>query len=239
VKAEPKVRTNEAIVLLHGMGRSRVSMALLGRRLRRRGYEVHLFGYNARGPTLDDLSRTLQGFIEERVAAPAYHLVGHSLGNVIVRNGFRFRYRPTLLRIVMIAPPNGPAVLASRLRDNRLYRWWTGDSGQRVGDVDFYRTLPVPDVEFGIIAGDRGHRVGFDEPNDGVVQVGSTRLEGMRDWIVLHHTHTLIMLARDTSELCLRFLRTGRFEVSPPEARPPYSRSRRARRRSASDATGL
>lgn len=206
--------TKQAVVLLHGMGRSWVSMALLGRRLSRQGFEVHLFGYRSRRPTLDDLSRSLQSFIERRVQAPAYHLIGHSLGNIIVRNGFRFRYRPTLSRIVMLAPPNGPAALASSLRDNRLYRWWTGDSGQKLGDVEFYRELPVPSVEFGVIAGDRGHRIGFDEPNDGVVRVANTRLVGMSDWTALHHTHTLIMLARDTSEHCLRFLRTGRFQES-------------------------
>lgn len=207
---------NEAVVLLHGMGRSWVSMSLLGRRLHRQGFEVHLFGYSPRLPTLDDLSRSLQSFIEQRVEAPVYHLIGHSLGNIIVRNGFHFRYRPTLVRIVMLAPPNGPAALASSLRDNRLYRWWTGDSGQKLGDVEFYRELPVPSVEFGIIAGDRGHRIGFDEPNDGVVRVDNTRLAGMSDWLVVHHTHTLIMLARDTSEYCLRFLRTGRF-LDPAE----------------------
>ncbi len=201
----------EAVVLLHGMGRSWVSMALLGSRMSRAGYEVHLFGYSPRRPTLVELSRSLQGFIEECVEAPAYHLIGHSLGNIIVRNGFHFRYRPVLSRIVMIAPPNGPAALASSLRENRLYRWWTGDSGQRLADEEFYRTLPVPTVEFGIIAGDRGHRIGFEDPNDGVVRVANTRLEGMSDWIALHHTHTLITLARDTSEHCLTFLRTGRF----------------------------
>jgi triacylglycerol lipase len=202
----------EAVVLLHGMGRSWVSMALLGHRLSRHGYEVHLFGYSPRRPTLDQLSLELQRFIEERVEAETYHLIGHSLGNIIVRNGFRFRYRPSLSRIVMLAPPNGPAALASSLRENRLYRWWTGDSGQKLGDVEFYRTLPVPTVAFGVIAGDRGHRLGFEEPNDGVVRVENTRLDGMRDWLVLHHTHTFIMLSADTADHCLRFLRGGRFQ---------------------------
>jgi hypothetical protein len=38
----------------------------------------------------------------------------------------------------------------------------------------------------------------------------------MRDWIVVHHTHTLTMLAADTAELCVRFLEAGSFD-SPPE----------------------
>ncbi len=193
------------------MGRSWISMSLLGHRLKRRGYETHLFGYHPRRPTLDDLSIALRRFVSDRVRAPVYHFIGHSLGNVIVRHGFREGFRPGLGRIVMLSPPNRPARLAGNLRENRLFRFWTGDSGQKLGDAEFYRTLPVPPVEFGVIVGDRGHHVGFDEPNDGVVSVEGAKLPGMSDFIVLHHTHTLIMMARDTAELCHRFLESGRF----------------------------
>ena len=202
---------SEAVVLLHGMGRSWLSMALLGHRLTRDGYEVHLFGYSPRAASLDDLTRRLQTAVLEQVEAPTYHLIGHSLGNIIVRNGFDGGYRSGLGRVVMLAPPNGPAALASRLRHSRLYRWWTGDSGQKLGDELFYRTLPVPNVPFGVIAGDKGHGLTFDEPNDGVVRVANTKLAGMADWIVVHRTHTFIMLASDTHALAVRFLRTGRF----------------------------
>ncbi|MGH9390220.1 MAG: esterase/lipase family protein [Vicinamibacteria bacterium] len=193
------------------MGRSWISMALLGHRLKRRGYETHLFGYRPRRPTLDELSRALRSFVGERVRASVYLFIGHSLGNVIVRNGFREGFRPGLGRIVMLAPPNGPAKLAGNFRENRLFRFWTGDSGQKLGDAEFYRALPVPTVEFGVIAGDRGHHLGFDEPNDGVVSVEGAKLEGMSDFVVLHHTHTLIMMASDTAELCQRFLENGSF----------------------------
>ncbi len=203
--------SSEAVVLLHGMGRSWVSMALLGHRLKRAGYEIHLFGYSPRRATLDELSGGLQTLIEEKVEARSYHLIGHSLGNIIVRHGFRQNYRSGLERIVMLAPPNGPAVLASSLRHNRLYRWWTGDSGQKLGDRAFYQTLPTPSVDFAVLAGDRGHRLAFDEPNDGVIRVENTKLDGMTAFKVLHRTHTFIMLSGETFELCERFLRTGAF----------------------------
>ena len=195
------------------MGRSWLSMALLGLRLRGLGYEIHLFGYSPRRASLDTLTDCLRKVVTEDVRAPRYHLVGHSLGNIIVRNGFRKGYRPGLARIVMLAPPNGPAALASGLRHARLYRWWTGDAGQKLGDEAFYAELPIPSVEFGVIAGDKGHRFGFDEPNDGVVRVANTKLEGMADWIVVHRTHTFIMVAADTFELTARFLRSGRFRA--------------------------
>lgn len=186
-------------------------MALLAFRFRRRGYEVHHFGYRPRHQTLDELSDRLQKLVRDRVEATRYHFIGHSLGNIIVRHGFRRGYRRELGRIVMLAPPNGPASLASSLRGNALYQWWTGDSGQKLGDEAFYRDLPVPVTEFGVVAGDLGPVFTFGEPNDGVVRVENTKLGGMKDFVVVHHTHTLIMMAADTFELSARFLETGSF----------------------------
>jgi len=203
----------EAVVLLHGMGRSWVSMTLLAFRLKRAGYETHLFGYNPRVETLDELTARLHDVVIENVRAPSFHFVGHSLGNIIVRNGFRNGFRPGLGRIVMLAPPNGPAALAGALRQSKVYQWYTGDSGQKLADDAFFRSLPVPSVDFGIIAGDRGHRIAFRDANDGVVRVENTKLAGMRDWVLVHHTHTFIMMAKDTYTLCSRFLNTGSFEA--------------------------
>ena len=89
----------------------------------------------------------------------------------------------------------------------------TGDSGQKLSSEAFYKSLPVPKVEFGVIAGDRGQRLTFKEPNDGIVTVASTKLPEMKDWILLHHTHTFMMNSRDTAECCVRFLQSGRFSA--------------------------
>jgi hypothetical protein len=112
----------------------------------------------------------------------------------------------------MLAPPNQPAELAQNFADNPLYQWITGDSGQKLADPEFYARLPVPPVEFGIIAGDKGQTISFDEPNDGVVKVENTKLPGAADWIVVRRTHTFIMTAEDTFEYCRRFIETGKFE---------------------------
>jgi hypothetical protein len=212
VTNEETSEPTESVVLLHGMGRTRGSMALLAWRFDETGYAAHNFPYNERESSLDELSDELHSYIHERVRTPTYHLIGHSLGNVIIRNGFRKSYRGGLKRIVMLAPPNRPARLAQALEDNPLYEWITGDSGQKLADPDFYEVLPVPNVEFGVIAGNKGQRISFEEPNDGVVLVESTKLEGMSDWIVLDRIHTFIMNAEETFEYSRRFLETGSFQ---------------------------
>ena len=207
----PGPKIEQSVVLLHGMGRTRASMAALASRFERAGYVAHNYAYSQRTSSLDELSDELHQFINERVSTSRYHLVGHSLGNIIIRNGFKRKYREGLIRIVMIAPPNRPAELAQFFEGNIVYRWITGDSGQKLADPAFYESLPVPSVAFGIIAGSKGHRIGFEEPNDGVIKVETTKLFGASDWIVLDHTHTFIMIAPDTFEYCRRFLETGSF----------------------------
>jgi hypothetical protein len=204
--------TPETVVLLHGMGHTRVSMLVLSKRLTVAGYRVANFPYNHAFNSLDQISRELVESIESDAEIGRYHLIGHSLGNVIIRNAFHVGYPPGLGRIVMLAPPNRPVRLAEHLKGFALYRWITGDSGQRLSDEDFYRELLVPDVEFGVIAGDKGHSITFDEPNDGVIAVATTKLDGMADFLVLHHTHTFIMNSSDTFDHCVAFLRNGHFE---------------------------
>jgi len=206
------VKKDATIVLLHGQGRTRLSMLVLCKRLRSAGYQTLNFPYNQTIHSLDEISGQLVEFIGQKMKTSDYHLIGHSLGNVIIRNAFRKDYPAGLGKIVMLAPPNQPAHLARRLKKNLIYWVFTGDSGQKLSEEKFYRDLPIPRVPFGVIAGDKGQSLTFSEPNDGVVTVESTKLEGMADWILLHHGHTFIMNCKDTFEHCKRFIESGRFK---------------------------
>ncbi|TPW20474.1 MAG: hypothetical protein FD126_1643 [Elusimicrobia bacterium] len=200
------------VFLVHGMGRTRASMALLQHRLSRAGYRTVNVPYNQTTQTLEEITARLRKTVAAESGKGPYHLVGHSLGNVVIRNGFKEGFAPGLGRVVMLAPPNAPARLARKLKDFLPYRWVTGDSGQRLADPEFYATLPTPSVEFGVLAGDRGQSLTFSEPNDGIVAVSETRLEGMKDFRVLHRSHTFLMNAPEAAAQCLAFLKTGRFD---------------------------
>ena len=78
----------------------------------------------------------------------------------------------------MVAPPNHPPKLARILRGCPPFRIWAGDSGKQLASEAFYASLPAPDVPFGVIAGNKGQCLTFDGPNDGIVTVESTRLDG-------------------------------------------------------------
>lgn len=187
-------------------------MLILSKRFKGAGFQTANFPYNQASSSLTEISGRLVDFIQKKVKTSRYHLIGHSLGNVIIRNAFKRRYPPGLGRIVMLAPPNRPAHLAKRLKKNLLYRWLMGDSGQKLSEEDFFRNLPVPGVEFGVIAGDKGQRLTFAGPNDGLLKVETTKLDGMTDFIIVHRTHTFIMNGKDTFEYCKSFIQSGRFQ---------------------------
>ena len=213
--AAMKARQDQTVVLLHGMGRGRASLWVLETRLKTAGFRTVNFPYVTHSRSLDQLSADLIRFITENVKTSNYSIVAHSLGNIIVRNSFHREMPPGLNRIVMLAPPNRPADLARALKDNPVYRWFTGESGQQLASDEFYRTLPVPTVEFGVIAGDRGQSVTLKEPNDGVITVESTKLDGMKSWVLVHQAHTFIMNSRQVAQLVIRFLEHGDFNVEP------------------------
>jgi len=92
------------VVLIHGMGRTPLSMLRLRHRLRRAGHRAILFGYSPTFETLDGATTRLVGRIERRTAGD-YALVGHSLGSVIIRNALgRLRERPPVA-CCFLAPP--------------------------------------------------------------------------------------------------------------------------------------
>jgi len=206
-----KEQKKERVFLLHGMGRSTMSLLLLKSHLKHAGYLADSYPYNAAKKDLDQITKEFLEHVMENTGGEIYHLIGHSLGNIIIRNGFKKGYPPGLGRIVMLAPPNQPQDAAQAVSDNPIFKKITGDCGEKLGDVSFYCELPVPGVEFVVIAGDAGPEFLFGEPNDCVVTVESTRLEGMKEHLVLHRTHTFIMNSSDAKNCCVNFLKHGAF----------------------------
>lgn len=194
----------ELVFLVHGMGRTPLSMYLLGRRLERAGYRVASFGYLSTTGTVADLGAALARRVEATGGeAPAVHFVGHSLGNIIVRWMLAHDRPERAGRVVMLAPPNQGAAAADR------WARWVGWAMPTIHDLrtlpeSTVRTLPPPaDVDVGIIAGLR----------DAKVRLHETHLDGARDHAVVPSYHTFIMNRADVHHLVCAFLRHGRFSA--------------------------
>jgi len=185
------------VFLIHGMGRSPLSMAPLAWHLRRQGHSTSSFGYSVRARALDAIAEGFLAHVDAGLRArpgEPYAIVGHSLGNIITRV-LTDRLPERLAGFVMLAPPNNSPSLARAFGRRRIYRAFTGDAGQRLGDTAFYAALPRPSAPCLIIAGNRTTPLlpyRGEAESDGIVSVDETRLEGVRHEVV-PAVHSLIM----------------------------------------------
>lgn len=208
----------EAVVLLHGLGRRARSMAGLGRHLAEEGYAIVNLDYPSRRHPPEELAELLTSEIRRHVSADQrLHFVTHSLGGVLVRAMLVEELPPNLGRTVMLAPPNKGSELADMLGERVPFRWMLGPTLRRLGTVEdsFPRMLPKPQFELGVIAGTSPvnplSAAFVSSPNDGIVSVESTRIDGMADFIIVNRSHTFIMYADEVKAEVSHFLREGRF----------------------------
>ncbi|MDT0630627.1 esterase/lipase family protein [Rubrivirga litoralis] len=224
----------DPVLLLHGLGRTGLSMMPLARALRRAGFSPHVVDYPSR-------RRTVQALVEivlaprvnallaggaGREPAARVHFVTHSLGGVVVRAFAAGRYDrgrplPEGSRAVMLAPPHGGSEVADALRARRPFPSVLGPAlGQLGTDA---ASVPnalgdVRGIEAGVIAG-TGTRLPFGRlfagPHDGLVSVASAHAPGgLADAIVLPPSHSTIMWSSEVIRQTVQFLRAGRFDLA-------------------------
>jgi triacylglycerol lipase len=213
------------VVLLHGLGRTRRAMQPLARAAERGGREVLNIGYPSRTASVAALAEWVVREIGALRGGDApVDFITHSLGGILVRvaaaNGLLAAAR--IGRVVMLAPPNQgsevPEALAARPIVGPFYRRAIGPAGLElgVGPEGITQRLPAVDFEVGVIAGSRSINPllsrFIDGPDDGKVSIARTAVPGMRDFIVVPHSHTFLMRAPAVIRQALHFLDRGEFE---------------------------
>lgn len=216
----------KAVVLMHGLAAPAWSMQLLARHLHKQGgYETFVVEYSSLRSTIDDQARSLAKVIGSLEGIEEINLVGHSMGNIVIRRylagdntpGDSWRPDPRVARVVMIAPPNHGSVAATRLSDNSVFKTVFGESGQQLGVKwdDLESRLATPRTEFGIIAGGWGNKLGLNpfQPgdDDGRISVETTRLAGASDFLVVPAVHEFIAHDPRVLNYTLTFLTSGYF----------------------------
>jgi pimeloyl-ACP methyl ester carboxylesterase len=186
------------VLLVHGMGRTPVSMVRLARALRRAGLATRQFAYATAWQSVD----AIVGRLERRLTTLSgcdYVVVGHSLGGLLLRAAIA-GLAPGALRprhFIMLGTPNRSPRLARRFQRAWWYRLLNGDAGELLASELRLARIPTPTVPCTVIAGTRGINGRWspfgDEPNDGLVAVSETRLDGAEEWISVPARHPFIM----------------------------------------------
>jgi len=212
---------DECVVLLHGLGRTPLSMKRIEWSLARADYSVVNVPYSSRRYSIEQLSEKQLPEILGKAAPGNYHkvhFVTHSLGGIILRQYLSNHSVANLGRVVMLAPPNQGSEIVDHLRHNAIGRWALGPGGCQLGTGpnDLPQRLGVVNFDLGVIAGDRTFNPWLASflsgPNDGKVSVARARVQGMKDFEVVHNSHTWMMLRGLVLRQITAFLRNGHFE---------------------------
>ncbi len=211
-------KTKPLAVLLHGIMRSSRCMNKLEKELESQGYETLNIDY----PSIKHQIHELAAQVAEQIndaAKPGQevHLVGFSMGGLLIRALLHDYNIEPLGRVVMIGTPNHGSEVADFMHQFWLFERLYGPAGQQLitdqQEIDWWHD--TIDYELGIIAGDLSLLGGgwwlISGDNDGLVSVESTKLEGMADHITLPCWHTVMPSDNEVIAQTSAFLRTGRF----------------------------
>jgi pimeloyl-ACP methyl ester carboxylesterase len=203
----------EPVILVHGLWMGGWVMQCLRQRLSRCGYAAHAFDYRSMAHGLDEHARGLAMCVA-KLRQPVIHLVGHSLGGLVILRYLRFFGEQRIGRIVLLGTPVRSCMAGLRL-DGLA-------AGERLlgASRGIWRSLPDdyrPQCELGVIAGSRPWGLGslfmrLPGTNDGVVRLEETEVSGMRDRIVLPVSHSGMLASARVAREVAAFLKRGAFE---------------------------
>ena len=194
------------VLLVHGMGRSPLSMASLALGLRADGMRPRFFGYLS---AVESVDRMVNRLVQRMTAISdePYVVVGHSLGGVLLRMAIERlpEGRRPPERLVLVGSPQGPARLAQQFASWVPYRLLYGEAGQMLGNAERMAAIPSPRVPCTVVVGTRGLPGGVspfgEEPNDGIVAVSEVMAAGEAETVRLARGHTFLMNAEEVREI--------------------------------------
>ena len=201
------------VLLVHGLWYRNWSMLVLHRRLRKQGMSTAGFGYPSiwrpPGFAIEKLRQRLSSH-----GHPLPHLVGHSLGGLVIIETLKRHFPDYPARVVLLGSPvNGSAVA------RKVARWPVarGLLGRAAALLQAGASPAGLSCELGMISGTRGRGVGrlvgaVENPSDGTVACSETRDPAIGQHVQVNVSHTGLLFSRQVSRQVVAFLAQGAFD---------------------------
>ena len=201
------------IILVHGLWFGAAFMAPMARRLEKQaGLPVRRINYRSTRGELADHADWLYEFTQQS-DAPTRHLVGHSLGGLVILKMLSRHPDFPPGRVVFLGSPihgsravrkmqkiPGASSLLGKIRADQEKGFDGSFAGREAGMIAGTRP-----VGLGLFVG------GLDGPGDGTVALAETRARWLREHYELDLTHTGLIYSHKAAEKTAEFIETGSF----------------------------
>jgi len=223
----------EVVLLLHGLMRTSGCMKPIEREIARvdaQAIALHpdsaiqrtviAFSYASTRDPMSAHADAFRELVENLPGSPSLCVVGHSMGNIVLRqaigdwqrNGDPKNVLPRIKRAVMLGPPNRGSAFAKKLSRLGLFEIVTGNSGMQLGPAwdNFGHLLGVPPCPFAVVAGDIS-KSPIQNPllsgaSDGIVTVEEATLDGMAEFAKVPVLHSFLMSEPKVVKATVSFL---------------------------------
>jgi pimeloyl-ACP methyl ester carboxylesterase len=204
------------VVFVHGLWRSGFEGSLL---LKRLGEDLEAatrtFSYASVSASIPENTRALTDYLTD-LRAESLHLVGHSLGGLLIlklfENGAGAQLPPG--RIVLLGSPVNGSRAARNLTRLPFGKVLMGGAREELLRENERSWQDGRDL--GVIAGNLSIGLGllvgaYGAPSDGTVFVDETRIAGSTHHVVIKVSHFGLPFSAEVGRQTAAFLRTGRF----------------------------
>jgi pimeloyl-ACP methyl ester carboxylesterase len=212
-----------AVVYVHGLWMTGLEGALLRRRLAKQlDAATPMFAYRSISAGIASNARSLAKRLS-RLRTDTLHLVGHSLGGLVICKMFD-EMRDSILppgRVVLLGAPVAGSRAAHKLADWKIGNFIMGRSVRE--ELLVHRDRQWSNQrELGVIAGTLSVGLGrivntHEGSSDGTIYVDETRIAGMKEHLVMHVSHSGLPFSAAVAAQTAVFLRNGRFNTAAPQ----------------------
>jgi pimeloyl-ACP methyl ester carboxylesterase len=183
-----------------------------------------MFAYRSIGAGIAANARALARTLS-RLQAETLHLVGHSLGGLVIFKMFEDLDEASLPpgRVVFLGSPVAGSRAAHNLADWKVGKLIMGRTVREELLVHRDRQW-LQSRDLGVIAGSLSVGLGrivntHPGSSDGTIYVDETRIPGMKQHLVMRVSHTGLPFSAAVAAQTAAFLRNGRFDGATPQDR--------------------
>ncbi len=199
------------IILLHGLFMHSLIMSPLAKRLTKLGWQVENLSYPSTKTDKRHLFKKLDDVVEH---GPAL-MVGHSLGGLVIKE-YLLTHQVSVEKVPMVitlGTPHQGSRIVEELQKINLHTLLGTSIDFGLIPTEFEQEWPLPQKLISIAGklkiGARPllERVMRDDitESDGTVSVAETEIPGMSKHIVINHSHTSMVYAKQTVTLIDQF----------------------------------